>query len=73
MSQTIHYTTCPVCGSTSIKDVLKAKDFTVSGEIFSIVECNDCKLRFTQDVPDAVSIAPYYKSENYISHTNTSK
>lgn len=73
MSQTIHYTTCPVCGSANIKDVLKAKDFTVSGEIFSIAECNDCKLRFTQDVPDAVSIAPYYKSENYISHTNTSK
>ena len=73
MSQIIHYTNCPVCGSDVIKNALKAKDFTVSGEIFSIAECNDCTLRFTQDVPDAVSIFPYYKSENYISHTNTSK
>jgi 2-polyprenyl-3-methyl-5-hydroxy-6-metoxy-1,4-benzoquinol methylase len=33
----------------------------------------DCSLRFTQDVPDRYSIGQYYKSENYISHTNTSK
>jgi SAM-dependent methyltransferase len=73
MSQTIHYTNCPVCGLTDIKNVLSAKDHTVSGEMFSIAECNACSLRFTQDAPDAVSIAPYYKSEDYISHTNTSK
>jgi SAM-dependent methyltransferase len=73
MSQTIHYINCPVCGSADIKNVLSAKDHTVSGEIFSIAECNDCTLRFTQDVPDATSIAPYYKSEDYISHSNTSK
>lgn len=73
MSQLIHYTTCPVCGSAGIKNVLSAKDYTVSGESFSIAECDNCLLRFTQDVPDAASISPYYKSENYISHTNTSK
>lgn len=73
MSQAIHYTNCPVCGSADIKNVLSAKDYTVSGETFAIAECNFCSLRFTQDVPDAVSIAPYYKSENYISHTNKSK
>lgn len=69
----IHYTNCPVCGSAEIKPVLSAKDHTVSGEIFSISECGGCSLRFTQDVPDAASIAPYYKSDDYISHTNTSK
>jgi 2-polyprenyl-3-methyl-5-hydroxy-6-metoxy-1,4-benzoquinol methylase len=73
MSQTIHYTNCPVCNSTDIRIALSAKDYTVSGETFQVVECNSCTLRFTQDVPDAVSISPYYKSENYISHTNTSK
>ena len=73
MSQLIHYTNCPVCGSTDIKIILSTKDYTVSGENFSIAECSNCSLRFTQDVPDAVSISPYYKSENYISHTNTSK
>lgn len=73
MSQLIHYTNCPVCGSADIKNVLSAKDYTVSGENFFIAECGSCSLRFTQDVPGAASISPYYKSENYISHTNTFK
>lgn len=73
MSQLVHYTNCPVCDSPDIKNVLSVKDYTVSNETFVIAECNSCSLRFTQDVPDAASIAPYYKSENYISHTNTSK
>ncbi len=73
MSQLIHYTNCPACGSSSLKSILTAKDYTVSNELFTIVECTDCTLRFTQDVPDSNSIGPYYKSENYISHSNTSK
>jgi len=73
MSQVIHYTNCPVCGSAEITNVISVKDFTVSGKIFNISECKPCTLRFTQDVPDAASISPFYKSENYISHTNTPK
>ncbi len=70
---TIHYTNCPVCGSADIKPVLSAKDHTVSGEEFSITGCGSCGLRFTQDHPDAAGIVPYYKSENYISHSNSSE
>lgn len=73
MSQLIHYTNCPACGSSTLKSILTAKDYTVSNESFAIVECGTCTLRFTQDVPNVNSIGPYYKSENYISHTNTSK
>jgi 2-polyprenyl-3-methyl-5-hydroxy-6-metoxy-1,4-benzoquinol methylase len=73
MTNKVRYTNCPVCGSTEIKNVLSAKDYTVSGEIFPIAECSSCTLRFTQDVPDAAGIGPYYKSEEYISHTDTSK
>ena len=69
----IHYTNCPVCGSGDIKNVLLTKDYTCSNENFVIAECNGCTLRFTQDVPDAASIGTYYKSENYISHTNSSQ
>jgi len=69
----IHYTNCPVCDSTDIKNILSVKDHMVSGETFAIAECNSCSLRITQDAPDEASIAPYYKSEDYISHTNTSK
>ncbi|HEU4575847.1 MAG TPA: class I SAM-dependent methyltransferase [Chitinophagaceae bacterium] len=73
MYDRIHYTSCPVCSSSRIKDVFNVKDYTVSGESFLILECLDCSLRFTQDVPAPDRIAAYYKSENYISHTNTSK
>ncbi len=73
MSSTIHYTHCPVCGSGDIRIVLSAADHTVSKEKFPVAECGGCTLRFTQDVPGPECIAPYYQSEDYISHTNTSK
>lgn len=73
MNERIHYTHCPVCASGTIVPVLKAKDHTVSGEFFEIMECGACRLRFTQDVPGQDFIGPYYKSDNYISHSNTSK
>jgi 2-polyprenyl-3-methyl-5-hydroxy-6-metoxy-1,4-benzoquinol methylase len=67
----IHYQFCPVCYAETISNVLQVKDYTVSGDLFVIAECSSCSFRFTQEVPDAASIAPYYKSEDYISHTNT--
>ena len=73
MPSIIHYTNCPVCGSTDILFVFTVKDYTVSGQTFEIWECKFCTLRFTQDIPDFTSIGPYYKSEVYISHSNTSK
>jgi len=69
----IHYTACPVCQSAEIDPALQAVDHTVSHESFAIWQCRQCTLRFTQDVPDAASIGAYYRSENYISHSNTSK
>jgi 2-polyprenyl-3-methyl-5-hydroxy-6-metoxy-1,4-benzoquinol methylase len=73
MNGKVHYTTCPVCNSTSIHPLLTVKDESVSGEQFVIWQCEQCTLRFTQDVPDEASIGPYYKSPDYISHTNTNK
>lgn len=73
MQDLIHYNSCPVCGATEIAGKLQATDFTVSGEQFSIYQCNSCQACFTQDVPGPAAIGHYYKSENYISHTNTSK
>ena len=69
----ILFSTCPVCDANAIVDVLQVKDYTVSGESFTIAECSSCTLRFTKDAPGAATIAPYYKSENYISHTDTAK
>src|ERR1700754_674730 len=69
----IHYVTCPSCHSENLQPALTAVDHTVSHESFAIWQCGLCGLRFTQDVPDAVSIGPYYQSDNYISHSNTNK
>ena len=73
MNSTVHYTHCPACDSSLINPVLSARDYTVSGESFSIWQCANCSIRFTQDVPNIDTMGKYYKSENYISHTNTSK
>ena len=68
-----HYTECPVCSSREINPLLTVKDHSVSGEEFVIWQCTHCLLRFTQDVPDEKAIIPYYKSPDYISHTDTGK
>lgn len=73
MGNIIRYSSCPVCGSPGISKIIVAQDFTVSNKQFEIYHCANCQLRFTQNVPDADSIVDYYKSENYISHSDTSK
>ncbi|HYC39037.1 MAG TPA: class I SAM-dependent methyltransferase [Chitinophagaceae bacterium] len=71
--QTIHHEFCPVCGSTALRHVFYARDHLVTGESFPVIECAECSLRFTQDAPDVSSIADYYRSEDYISHSGTSR
>ena len=66
-------TSCPCCGSVDIAKALGCKDFTVTNEIFDIVECGSCTLRFTQSVPDQAAIGAYYQSDSYISHNDTEK
>ena len=69
----IVYESCPNCGYKNISLVLSAKDYTVSGEQFEIWECKDCTQRFTQNIPEQQAIGKYYQSENYISHSDTSR
>ena len=69
----IHYTNCPVCSSKNIVPQLTAKDYTVSQKEFAVWHCNNCTLRFTQDVPEQNAIGPYYQSDSYISHSDTKK
>jgi 2-polyprenyl-3-methyl-5-hydroxy-6-metoxy-1,4-benzoquinol methylase len=64
---------CPVCNCNQTRFALKVKDHSVSGEIFEIFECPQCGLRFTRDSPPEDKIGPYYKSADYISHSNTRK
>lgn len=69
----VHHQTCPVCNSDAIHSLFTVTDHSVTGEAFPVWVCEQCSLRFTQDAPDAQEVGRYYKSENYISHTNTSK
>lgn len=64
---------CPVCHSGQTSLALEAKDYTVSNQAFTIYECSQCTLRFTFPAPGPEDIGAYYKSENYISHTDTAK
>lgn len=48
-------------------------DHSISKEHFNLCRCNDCSFIFTQDVPTEHNAGPYYKSEDYISHSNTKK
>jgi 2-polyprenyl-3-methyl-5-hydroxy-6-metoxy-1,4-benzoquinol methylase len=69
----VHHENCPGCQSENIRALFFAQDHTVSQKDFEVWECGACLLRFTQDVPDEASIAAYYQSEDYISHSNTSQ
>jgi len=74
LSTNLHtYRACPICNSSQISEVVKAVDYTVSRETFSVWHCRDCSTRFTQDIPIEEEIGQYYKAEEYVSHTNTSK
>ncbi len=70
---TIFQSVCPVCSSDATAFAIKAKDYTVSGEEFEIWECSQCTVRFTQNIPDANSIGHYYRSEQYISHSDNTE
>lgn len=73
MTDRIFYNKCPSCHSKYITKKLSATDYTVSRELFEIWHCSDCSLRFTQSIPEQNSIGRYYKSEDYISHSDTNK
>ncbi|MCW3077403.1 MAG: Methyltransferase [Bacteroidetes bacterium] len=62
---------CPCCKNPTFEPFLKCQDFTVSSEIFQIVNCLSCGFKFTNPRPENEELGNYYKSESYISHTNT--
>ncbi len=64
---------CPVCNATNFKASLTCKDYTVSKEDFKIVTCEICSFKFTNPRPENEVLGNYYKSEDYISHSNTKK
>jgi 2-polyprenyl-3-methyl-5-hydroxy-6-metoxy-1,4-benzoquinol methylase len=64
---------CPICGEKDQRAHLSCKDNTVSKIYFNIVECAKCSFAFTSPRPADNDLGWYYESEEYISHSNTSK
>ncbi len=64
---------CPVCDGKIFSLFLNCTDFFVTGEKFQIKQCNSCGFKITENIEDENNIGSYYQSENYISHSNTSK
>lgn len=69
----VNYTHCPICNNSSFSCFLTCEDHTVSHEKFNIVSCDSCQFKFTNPIPELTRLGDYYKSEDYISHSNTKK
>jgi 2-polyprenyl-3-methyl-5-hydroxy-6-metoxy-1,4-benzoquinol methylase len=52
---------------------IKVKDFSVSGEEFTLIENTEFGYLETTPKPKVEDLSKYYKSEDYISHTNTQR
>ncbi|TVQ82449.1 MAG: class I SAM-dependent methyltransferase [Bacteroidetes bacterium] len=64
---------CPICESPSMKRIGESEDYLVSNETFTLTQCNYCSFVFTNPRPDEKSIIKYYKSVDYISHTDSQR
>ena len=66
-------TNCPICDSTEFDHIITSNDYTVSQNPFNIVGCMQCSFRFTNPRPTNDNLPEFYKSINYISHSDTKK
>lgn len=63
---------CPLCNSSLLEKHITCKDHMVSGESFEITQCSNCAFLFTNPRPNPESLASYYDSDQYVSHSNKS-
>ncbi len=64
---------CLICANDKFKKYIDCKDYFLSKENFTILECENCGFRFTNPRPSTNNLSKYYKSDNYISHSNSKK
>ena len=69
----VHHDVCPLCQSTSVSFEKNVRDYSITREAFDLWQCSDCGFLFTQDAPSETAISPFYKSEDYVSHSDTSR
>lgn len=66
--ETLHQ--CPLCGQSRLSTLSEPIDHTVSHKSFTIQACDECGFGFTNPRPNPEEIGTYYRSDDYISHTN---
>jgi 2-polyprenyl-3-methyl-5-hydroxy-6-metoxy-1,4-benzoquinol methylase len=71
LKDNIVHTRCLVCNSDSLEQNHISADWLVSGETFPVMRCKRCGFMFTNNYPAEEFIGKYYKSEEYISHSNS--
>jgi 2-polyprenyl-3-methyl-5-hydroxy-6-metoxy-1,4-benzoquinol methylase len=64
---------CLVCKSNDFENFITCTDYFVSKGQFSLLRCNHCGFVFTGKAPDLEKMGSYYKSDSYISHSDTQK
>ena len=69
----VHHDVCPLCSSEKIALHFSCNDHFISRKDFVIFKCSNCGFLFTQDYPEESEISAFYESEEYISHSDTSK
>ncbi|OQA01485.1 MAG: Malonyl-(acyl-carrier protein) O-methyltransferase [Bacteroidetes bacterium ADurb.Bin408] len=64
---------CKICNNTTFQKLYDTRDYFLSGELFYIYQCNSCGFKFTYPIPSPDDIGRYYKSSDYVSHSDTNK
>lgn len=66
-------TQCPFCKSENIVFDKNVTDYFLTQETFSLMQCEQCGITFTDPFPDADKLGRYYETENYLSHQEGNK
>jgi ubiquinone/menaquinone biosynthesis C-methylase UbiE len=61
---------CINCDCQDFTTVFSLKDYFYTQENFTIQQCTNCGLRITNPRPDENALGAYYKTENYLSHSD---
>lgn len=62
---------CPVCGYHQFRHAFHARDHFVSGKDFPVNACIQCGMLITGAMPPDSELDNFYKSDAYISHSDT--
>jgi len=62
---------CPSCENGHFEFSHESIDHTVSKKSFTVVSCTNCALLITSPRPSLEKLGDYYKSEDYVSHSES--